>query len=212
MDKNLTNFTEWLDWIFARKVSKPIWFFEKYVNYTASSETTLKHLIGLFNNPEQLLEKYSLEQIQQGFWVIAGAGGIMSAALTDDRPSLNDKVNCIYEMENVFLKIFSEYPMDDVCYIWWDDLTILTSDFEDGTSVIPTDVVNAKAIRESIFEVLSKIIFIPVERCQVSALHALGHLQHPDKKKLIFKYLNSGLEISDETREYSRSCIAGDVL
>lgn len=212
MNETSVDFDKWCDWVFAREVGKPIWFFEKEVDYTVSSETTLKYLIALFRNPEHLLAKYSLEQIQQGFWVIAGAGGIMSEALTDDRVSLNDRVICIHEMENVFLEIFSKYLMDDICYMWWEDLTISTSDFDDGASVIQTDIVNAEVIRESIFCVLSKIIFIPVERCQVSALHALGHLQHPGKKKLIFKYLNSDLDISDETKEYAKRCITGNIL
>jgi hypothetical protein len=212
MDKKLNNFIEWLDWIFSREIRKPVWFFESGVNYTTSNEVTLDHLARLFNDPALLLDRYSMAQIEQGFWVIAGAGGIMTPALVDDEGVLRKQIACILSMENIFTTIFSKYPMDTICHMWWDDLVMVTSDFNDSGTNIQSDIRNAEPLRKSIFDVVSKIIFIPSERCQRSALHALGHLQHPGKKKLIFQYLNSDLEISDETKEYSKHCITGNIL
>lgn len=212
MIEQLIDFDKWCDWIFAKKIGKPIWFFEQGVNYNVSYEITLKHLISLFKNPELLLDKYSLEQIEQGFWIIAGAGGIMTPVLISGECLLKDRMRCIESMENIFITIFSKYPLDVICHMWWDELVSITSDYRDENSNIPTDVENAGLLRKSIFDTVAKILFMSSERCQKSALHALGHLQYSGKKKLIFEYLNSELEISDEIKAYSKRCITGNVL
>lgn len=65
---------------------------------------------------------------------------------------------------------------------------------------------------DEIYLVLEKILFMDSFHCQGAALHGLGHLDHPDKKDLITKYLREHHDLHPEVRRYAKAAIKGNVL
>ena len=77
MTINLANYSyeEWLDFIFKHHITEPPWHFEKKWEYECSSNVLINYMIDLFCTPEVLIEKYSYEEIDQGFGKIEIHGG-----------------------------------------------------------------------------------------------------------------------------------------
>lgn len=65
---------------------------------------------------------------------------------------------------------------------------------------------------DEIYLALEKILFMDSFDCQGAALHGLGHLDHPDKKDLITKYLREHRDLHPEVRRYAKAAIKGNVL
>jgi hypothetical protein len=101
--------------------------------------------------------------------------------LRDDAIALELRLDCIAAMPTVFREVFVERPLDQACYMWSDMLR----DFRNESD---------SRIVFAMVEALQEVLAIPSRHCQVSALHGLGHLQHPSKV------------------EYAQAAIAGKVL
>ncbi len=130
----------------------------------------------IFNNPESLLDKFTLEQINQGFIFILGPKVLIRMWLWNKNNNPELRQEFIFSMVNVFEKIFAKYPIQNACFMWWDYLR----GFNDDKDL---------KVMNWMFQALAKIIKIDSVECQMSALHGLGHIEHFGKQKLIEKFL-----------------------
>ncbi|AIE87201.1 hypothetical protein [Fimbriimonas ginsengisoli] len=88
-----------------------------------------------------------------------------------------------------------EEPMERGYYMWWD---LLISGVDD------------RGIGSVILETLSDLSLHSDERVQLSALHGLGHLQHPGRAAAIDRYIHFRPEMASDP--WIRQCRDGSVM
>jgi hypothetical protein len=59
---------------------------------------------------------------------------------------------------------------------------------------------------------LQEVLTLPARHCQVSALHGLGHLEHPSKGTVIEEFMRRNPSADSELREYAHAALVGKVL
>jgi hypothetical protein len=102
-------------------------------------------------------------------------------------------------MVPLFEKFFSRKPLGYTCHMWFDLLRYFG---EDGD----------KRVVNELYLTLEKILLMDSFQCQASALHGLGHLDHPAKQDVITKYLRKHRDLYPEARRYAKAAIKGRVL
>lgn len=153
--------------------------------------------IKLFNNPEFLLDKYSFEQINEGFVFILGPRVLIRMWLWNKNNHPELRREFITSMVNVFEKVFAKNPLKNSCFMWWDYLR----GFNDDKDL---------RVMDWMFEALSQILKINSLECQLSALHGLGHIEHDGKKNLIERFLEDNPYFQD--KKYALDAIEGNVV
>ncbi len=131
----------------------------------------------LFRSSEELLiNEYTLEEIDQGFWFISGVNGFMWAFL-DDSVDIEDRKNCIYSTQNLFLNLFSKYEIGTSGYMWWDSVftycTFKTKTIFEDMKILETIIQTIKNIKEQNTDI-----------SKLSAEHGIKHLtKHEGRTK-----------------------------
>lgn len=199
---NEFSFDEWLNFAFDHPVaSEPskAWYWDYEWDWEAEPEHILKYSIKLFTNPQVLLEKFSYEQINQGFWFLLGATNQLSDWIWDEDIEWKLREECVKSMFNVFNELFAIDPIQDACFMWWD----LLRDFSDEPD---------QKVINTMFETLSQILKLESPNCQDSALHGLGHIEHAGKKSLIEDFLQKHSNLDEDVRKYALAAIEGKIL
>lgn len=192
-------FDEWVDFIFTQLSSEELqdrWFNEKGLLITFG-DGFAKNCIELFKRPELLLEKYTNEQIEQGFEFILGARVLITMWLWDKNNNSQIRREFIFSMKSIFDEIFTKIKLENLCFMWWDYLRGFGNDKD-------------LQVFDWMFETLSPILEIDSTNCQLSALHGLGHIEHREKKNLIENFLRRNPNFAD--KDYAISAIEGKVL
>jgi hypothetical protein len=198
---NEYSFLEWVKFVFDHPVAdegKKEWYWDERWEWEADATRILEYSTRLFRNPGFLINEYTREQINQGFWFLLGATGQLSEYIWDKETDWRIREECVRAMADFFRRLFVENPIQESCYMWWDLLLFFTDNPD-------------PKIEEAMLEALSEILVLDSEDCQISALHGLGHLGHEGKKNVIEKYLASHSNLNDETRTYALSAIEGRV-
>ena len=145
------------------------WHYKKEWQYTCSAITAIANLTMLFQNPASLVKKYTMDQIEQGFWFIPGPNGFMWSILSPE-VSFKDRANCIRSIVSLFDKLFCQYEVPGTsCYMWWDN-------------VISYCVLNKKGldtemdVLAQVALTISEILRLECQRAKDSALHGVEHL------------------------------------
>ena len=99
----------------------------------------------------------------------------------------------------VFKRLFAKDILQQICHMWWDLLRYFGDDPDEK-------------VKEVMLEALSEIINIESFHCQGSALHGLGHLEHPERAEIIDGFLASHPEIAPELLRYAQSAREGNIL
>lgn len=204
MSLNLNNysFDEWVEFVFSHAVpseNADAWYWEEECEWEADAEHIINHCIRLFRNPNFLLEKFSPEQINQGFWFILGDIELLQGCLWNRKIDWELREDCIMSMVGVFEQMFVQNPIEDACYMWWDLLRDFSDDQDPKT-------------KEAMLAALSQILKLDSPDCQTSALHGLGHLEHNGKRKVIEQFLEARPNIDDEMKSYATAAMEGKVL
>lgn len=196
---NEYSFSEWVKFVFDHSVSEPAWYWDDEWDWEDDPKLLLEYSIKLFRDPEFLLDEYSPEQIEQGFWFLLGSAGKLERWIWDKDIDWLLRRKCIKSMVNVFDRLFMKNPLVESCYMWWD----LLRDFSDDPD---------PRVEEAMLEALSQILNMHSFDCQISALHGLGHLKHEGKRNVIEGYLDSHPNLDAKTKEYALAAIEGRVL
>lgn len=163
-----------------------------------------RHLLRLFRAPEFLAGRYPEARLEAGFWFLMGPMGLLYILLDPARPSGLPgpmQTELVRAMVDLFASFFAANPLGTTCFMWWD---CLVGDLCEGDST--------SILHGAIFQALCRILQLKSPICQVSALHGLGHLEHPGKGRVIREYLIRNPRLDAETRRYARDAAAGKVL
>jgi hypothetical protein len=220
IDISQFSFDDLVTLIFDHPVSEESWYLTDewvYGNnpdwhdyYAGDKGLLLRNLTRLFRSPAFLFDKYSLEQLEQGFWFIPGqllcvAG--FSGPLWDAEIEWADRKDCIESMGDLFEHFFAVNSLQLSCHMWWDSLA-----YGYHREPSPEEDSEAEKVQQVMFETLCRILRIESEECQSSALHGLGHLNHPKTKMVIDEFLLAHPSVNDDLRKYALACKDGNIM
>jgi hypothetical protein len=189
-------FGQWVQTVFDHPVSEPEWYWNeefesRWEVLDLTDALTVRYLTRIFMRPE-LLNRYSLEQVAQGIWFLIGESspGKQGYALISPELVLGERVACIQAMAEFFRSFVApavrepadtEFdPFQGACFMWWDLLwhTFPTNGGMPG---------GEPELHWTCLKVMSEILDLPSELCQLSALHGLNHwhLQYANQVKQI---------------------------
>lgn len=188
------SFEQWSAFVFDHEVTEPEWYREIDWMYTPTN--FLSHCTRLFSEAGSLLDRYSREQLFQGFWLLLGE---VDDWLWDSEVGSKSREDCIRSMVSVFKQLFVIDRLRFTCHMWWDCLRYFGDDPDPITL-------------EAIFQACCEILAMPNPEVWDSALHGLGHLDHPGRRDAIEKFLVLHPELNDEMKRYAALCIEGTVL
>lgn len=171
----------------------PPWHF--YAEVAFNSRKVCQYYSRLFREPKFLLEMFSKDQLEQGFWAIQGPnlGCSASKVIWDRTLPLDLREEIVRSMFYLFRDLFFAEPLYDSVSMWWDSLCYgwhcgNRKRERGGEDMTMQDVM---------FETLSSILAIPSEICQGAAIHGLSHLHHPKTESLISRYLDRNPSLSE---------------
>ena len=215
IDLNKYSFSQWVDFVFEHpiaQVGEKEWYWHDEWEHEADNSLMLEYIIRLFRNPTLLLDTYSPGQIEQGFWFLLKPSGFLENGLKDASAQWPLRKECIISMGDLFERLFAINPLEDsACYMWWD--LVIDGYFETAHTSWNPLIVNDKdaPVQQTIFETLCSILKLNSRECQKSALHGLGHLNHPLTEQTIEAYLNEDPIVDGELKEYAINCITGEI-
>lgn len=217
-------FDKWIDFVFNHPVTDPSWFIkmdykeldeleERYDNHI-----TLKYFTDLMLDPIEVLDKFSNEQVDEGFWFLFYSFGNRTYDQDyNPQPLLphQERKECIEAMIHLFRSLYakrcSEIFIDfdeDVdnrlnwsCHMWWDLLR--------DENILLGEMGEDKDIGYVCIDVIDKILEIEHVACQASAIHGLGHFMefYPDKvKPILDDYLSKPIS-QDDLRIYAEAAL-----
>jgi hypothetical protein len=192
-------FEEFVAFVFDHPIKGRKWYLSRRWKCYGTPETMLQHLTQLFQEPEFLLERYTKGQLKQGFWYIGLHVGEFQNWLWDEQIDWAIRKRYILSMPLLEQKLFARFPLDETCFMWWDFYRC----FDDNPP---------PHVTEAILDALERTLQIPEKHCQESALHGLGHLEHPRKAEIITAFLTAHPNLPNALRRYALAALTGDIL
>lgn len=127
VDISRYSFGEFVSFLFDREVppktvKRSPWYWNMEVAF--NSRQVCNYHIRLFLQPRFLIEKFSREQLEQGFWAIQGPTIDCSVWLliwNTDVPFAARR-ECVRSMFNLFEELFASEPLETSVQMWWDSL------------------------------------------------------------------------------------------
>lgn len=157
--------------------------------------------IRLFSAPEFLLDQYSKDQLEEGFWAMVSpmVDGGLDALLWSEQLSLEMRERLLHSMFELFARLFARQPLDSISYMWWDNL--LDRMDEDHSR-------DAAQVREMMFIVLGRILSVEARPCQEAALHGLNHLRDPRTEHVVKDWIARHPALDQKLLGFAESCMA----
>ena len=220
-------FDQWVDYVFDHPVTEPQWYFEVDQDgnskdwWRGGSELIIDYCTRLFERPDDLSQRFSREQLAQGFWYIASAGASdYMLSLHDESVRWSERKRCIDSIATLFERFFARECSGELghlqksnqnydhltttCYMWWD---VFSSHYD---STVP----HQEDFEEAILAAMEAILHLPSEACIESALHGLGHEQAIAPQEvgaIIDRFLRGQPRLSPELRTYALVAREGNV-
>jgi hypothetical protein len=169
----------------------------------------IEFYIQLFNSPCFLFDKFSAEQLEQGFWELQNVAIDFSVGflLADKTLPLQLRMNCITAMYNLYREFFSIHKLEEAGGMWWDG--VITAYKLSACPELPNDDVT---LRNVLFETLTRILQDDSLEYSGAALHGMGHLRHPSTENIILAYLEAHPHLDTDTVDYALNCITGNIM
>ena len=174
-------------------------------------DSVIAYYTRLFNDPRFLLARFTIDQLEQGFWAMQGS--LLDCSISDviwERAvSFADRERCVRAMFNLFAQLFDGWSLESSAVnMWWDSLAY---GWECGNRSRANGGED-QSMQDVMFATLARILDLPSETCQAAALHGLGHLHHPETADLIQGYLTRNSAISPKLRDYALAAARFEVL
>ncbi|MDB6123041.1 MAG: hypothetical protein JWQ71_2034 [Pedosphaera sp.] len=223
LDVSKFSYEEWLGYFFEQRLLAEDEFFgdafcSGYLSFEASDPVkVVSYLQRICTEFSVISGKYSLPQLNQGFWAILGPDFELQQYLWQQSVPLTDRTACIRSMYRPYANFIAGHPaavMENCFDMWWDlvlksyrwrqhngnyDFTRLDSD--------------GRALLDAAFETLCLILSLNDERCQAYALHGLGHLHHPGVIQVVQRFIDSHRsEMNSENLLWLEQCRDGTVM
>jgi hypothetical protein len=192
---------------------------EKFDESTPSSPSVVvDHMTVLFSNFGLIANKYSIDQVDQAVWGMLGANLRLYEFIFAPSVPIENRLECIRSMYHVYFNFVTHLQTDlgpnlSGFYMWWDLLLhgFWTSDkphfpgtYKGDPSKLDSE---SRVMLDVMFETLRRILSLPDRESQKSALHGLGHLDHPGVRDEVQKFIDT--RKSDFKLEWLEECRDG---
>jgi hypothetical protein len=213
LDLSSLTFDEFAAFFFAREVvpdDEQYGYFltdrhgEKYFESVPSSpEVLVNHLTKLFTQFGQIASEYTLARVDQGVWGMWGVNLRLYELLFDPPVPLVSRLDCIRSMHHVYSDYVSKLErepdpeIESGFYMWWD---LILHGFWDSSRPVIAGTwrgdaskldAESRVLLDVLFETLTGILAIPNHASQLSALHGLGHLYHPQVHDAVQRFIDT---------------------
>jgi hypothetical protein len=207
---------EWITFIFDHPTDggmEKAWYWSEDAPEWQGAREQIPALIAeTFEHGGELLARFSDEQLDQGFWFLAGATDPQFMhTLVDPKILLATRLRASRSFVPLFEQVMAARcsanfchldedanPLNDSCYMWWDLLWFqLTEDID--TEILIT---------------LRRLLAVPHDACRESALHGLGHWARrcPQAADIVDEFLSSASGLRPEIIAYAERARIGGVL
>lgn len=166
----------------------------------------------LFQNPGFLQERYSDEQIIQGFDMNGMRGSAhwtIGCVMWHESTTVEEAEACIHAMYDLFVHLFSKAVFIEVGFMWWDigygacGHSSLKNMLREATEE------EKHRLRQATFDTQVRVLKLKGYENQKAAIHGLGHSSHPDKEKVLRNYLDENPDLPAWLRDYAIGAIEG---
>ena len=240
-DLSAISYPQFLDFFFDRPIvsDDKTWslFRGGIDSFIASNPATVvAHVQVMCQEFSELTRTYSQEELDQGLWAVFGAGISCEQYLFDPAVDQRLRIDCIESMYLPFRDFVARSTLDahdSFYWMWWDMILHTfwgTADKFDYASlggskeILETMHQRAlefdyaglseenKQILEAVYQTLLKILALDHPACQWSALHGLGHLNHPLGRETVQSYLDIHRNVlTDEDVQWVEGCRDGKI-
>lgn len=187
-----------------------------------SPEIVVAHMTRLFATFCEWASKFSLPQINVGIWAIFSHGGFrVQKHLWLPSVPLEQRLECIRSMYLVYSGYVSKSTvavMENCFDMWWDLVANsfwgqMQFDHHIDEGDVGSLEEDQKALLETLFDTLLRILELPDPRTQGYALHGLGHLHHPNVRQVVQRFLDQHRhEFTTDGIEWVEKCRDGVVM
>jgi hypothetical protein len=211
-------YPQFLDFLFDRPIvddAKEYDLFRGGIDCFVASNpaSAVAHVRTMCRNFLEVSKGYSYEELNQGLWAVFGAAISCEQYLFDSTVDLGLRLDCIESMYMPFRDVVAHSTMDkygSFYFMWWD--TILHTFWLSQISAQPFSV-DTKQIHETMYQTLLKILALDNLACQWSALHGLGHLNHPLVRETVQNYLDAHRDkLTAEDVQWIEGCRDGRTI
>lgn len=208
-DLRKCSYDEFLEFVFDHPVKKERWYWRTKVEIIFDAVHNTELLTELFSNARPLLERYSREQLDQGFWALqSGVDGLLPYVMFDQSVPFEKRADCIRSMFFLYRDLFAVDDLGTSCNMWWDCISSSNQVGWRSQSILGDNI----KVQDVMFETLTKILYLESEECQGAALHGLGHLRHPNTEKVIRDWIATQPDLPEDDLEFAEACITGDIM
>ncbi|HIA52851.1 MAG TPA: hypothetical protein EYN91_12310 [Candidatus Melainabacteria bacterium] len=209
-DLRTCSYDEFLNFVFDHPVEKEPWYRGSKVEVVFDAIHNTALLTELFSNARPLLEKYTREQLDQGFWALQSGliDGLLPHTMFDHSVPFEKRAECIRAMFFLYRDLFAVDDLGTSSNMWWDCISSSNQVGWRSQSVLDDNM----KIQDVMFETLSKILYLESEECQGAALHGLGHLRHPNTETVIRDWIATQPDLPEDDLEFAEACITGDIM
>lgn len=197
IDLSKMSYEEFVKFFFDRDVIYlGVWKEGDITCFAEESLKLIRHFTKLCKDFTNIVSKYSWSQINQAMWGILRNPAEVSALLMSDKIAQFFRAECIQSMyfvfSNVVQKISTDIPMEDCFFMWWHTIA---GDFckcqnHCTDEILYTRTAEFQETHDVIFEILLKILALKTLRCQLTAIHGLGHLHHPKGAAVVQRFID----------------------
>jgi hypothetical protein len=198
------SFDEFISFLFAHDApqdsnKRDPWYFSLEVTY--DPQKVCAHYIQLFRQPSFLRDRFSKDQLDQGFWAVHGGAldCAVSRVLWDTDVPFAAREDSVRSMADLFRLLFAGGLVRDTSGMWWDSMCY---DWQCGIRDRERGGEDLR-MQDVMFETLAVILRLDSEPCQIAALHGLGHLHHPEPTALVHTFIAEHPALTAETKEYA---------
>lgn len=224
-----TSYEEWVRHVFDHPAQALKWWHDAGLyeegdrwDEEADPALTLSYLTRLFEQPEELIERYTAGQIDQGlYYLVDNSCSEHMFVLQNGALAWEDRRRCILAMIPLYAKLMAPVYRDTLghtwqgsedgecapnraCYMWWDVIPLFGG--LDHPELFP--------INDAVLHVFEEVLKLKSEACLESALHGLGHWHMYASERvtpIVRRFLAARTDISPALRAYAFRAAVGYV-
>jgi hypothetical protein len=211
MDLTQLSYEKWITFVFDHPLPDhrlgKAWYWREDTYFTSDdAATSVAYITRMCGDMPGLLNRFSLQQIDQGIW-FTFSGYPCTPSIFNRAVPLPARIACIESMLTPYAKIVAGSTVEEMenCFqMWWDLLAM-----ELHLASPPAE----SELQDAMLGTLVKILNLGDSRCEYYALHGLGHLKHPRGPEIIDDYVRKHQsELDPQQMDWLRGCRDGTLM
>jgi YgiT-type zinc finger domain-containing protein len=165
---------------------------------TCDPRRICSYYLQMFRDCRFLLDRFSRDQLEQGFWAIQASQLYCSAyqiIWNNDLPFAT-REECVLAMFDLFKDLFFDEGLENSVCMWWDSFCYSWHCGNRKRSNGGEDM----QMQDVMFKTLVKILDLDSKICQGAAIHGLSHLHHPKTHTAIQSFLGRNPDLDEQWR------------